>query len=106
MATSIDYERLRRDIGVTSSELSDTEAQAIFDEAAEYYSDTASINAMARIILIRGLLADSAKMVTYQQNTSMEQLSDVYKHLSALLQTWESDLDRAVGQDKAVFKVW
>ena len=70
--------------------LGEPEAQDYLDEAAETYSSANTANAYARVIALRGFLASAAKMASYQQNESRESLSDVYDHLSDLLEYWES----------------
>lgn len=96
MASQNDYTRLRRDIGADATSLPDAEAEALFVEAAESYSDAAGILAATRVLAIRGLLANAAKLTTYQQNASMERLSDVFSHLEKLLGYWQEQLDGAV----------
>lgn len=96
MASTVEYARLRRDIGADADSLPDAEAEAIFVEAGESYSDAASITAQTRVLALRGLFADSAKLTTYQQNASMERLSDVFSHLEKLLGYWEGKQAEAV----------
>ncbi len=96
MATMTDYARLRSDVGADSTSLPDVDAEAIFVEAGESYTDTASLTAATRVIAIRRLLASSAKLTTYQQNASMERLSDVFTHLEKLLGYWEGTRDGAI----------
>lgn len=95
MANATDYQRLRDDIGATVDSLSDEDADAIFVEAGETYSDAASLLASTRVIALRRLLASSAKMTSYTQNNSREELSDVFKHLTQLLAYWRGELDTA-----------
>lgn len=87
--------RLRRDTGTNSTSLPDEDIDDIFDEAAEIYTDTATIAAYTRVLVIQGLLADSAKLATYRQNESQENLSDVFKHLQQLLTHWQQETDDA-----------
>lgn len=96
MATPVDYARLRRDIGADATSLPDAEAEALFVEAAETYTDVASVTALTRILALQGLLANSSRLTTYQQNASMERLSDVFSHLEKLLGYWQEQLDGAV----------
>lgn len=103
MATSSDWRRLREDIGADSVSLPDADAEAIFVEAAEGTSG-ASLTAYTRVLALRRLLASSAKLTTYQQNASMERLSDVFDHLQKLLGYWEakqSDADKAASASGA-----
>jgi hypothetical protein len=96
MATAAQRERLRRDTGSNSSALSDGDADDLYDEAGELYTDDASIAAYARVLALQGILASSAKLTSYKQNESSESLSDVFKHLRELLSYWQGELDTAV----------
>lgn len=96
MATATEIARLRSDIDANSTSLPDQEASDIFTEAGESYTDAASITAYTRILAIRRLLASSAKLTSYRQNESQESLSDVFKHLQALLKVWQDELATAV----------
>lgn len=96
MATALQRSRLRDDIGATETSLFDDEADAIFVEAGELYTDEASLTAATRVIAIRRLLASSAKLTDYRQNQSSESLSDVFEHLYRLLTYWEGELGKAV----------
>jgi hypothetical protein len=96
MATETQRERLREDIGADSTSLPDADADAIFTEAGEAHTDATAIKAATRVIAIRRLLASSAKLTTYKQNASSENLSDVFKHLRMLLGVWQGELDDAV----------
>lgn len=96
MATTTQRNRLRNDIGADEATLSDTEADAIFTEAGESYTDVPAQTAYTRVIAIRRLLASAAKLTTYQQNQSSEKLSDVFTHLKQLLAFWQGQVDTAV----------
>ncbi len=102
MATALQRSRLRDDIGADSTTLDDTEADAIYVEAGERYTDANSIKAATRVIAIRRLLASSAKLTSYRQNNSSENASDVFTHLRALLEMWQGELDDAVTTGSAV----
>lgn len=96
MATQSQIRRLRADIGATTAALSDADATDIFEEAAtDYGTDAAVIKAATRVIAIRRIRASAARMVTYKQNQTTMNASDVFKHLTQLLETWENDLTRA-----------
>ena len=103
MATADERLRLREDIGYVSTDTTsfpDAEADAIYVEAAELYTGTASIYAATRIIAIQRLLASSAKMTSYTQNNSSEDASDVFKHLMQLLGYWRGVLADAIADDE------
>jgi len=95
MASATDIARLRRDIGANTTSLPSDDAADLFEEAAEAYSDAASIAAHTRVLAIQGLLASSAKLTSYRQNESQESASDVFKHLTQLLSVWEDKLAQA-----------
>lgn len=102
MSTALQRSRLRDDIGADSTTLPDAEADAIYVEAGESYSVTASIDAAARVIAIRRLLASSAKLTTYRQNNSSENASDIFSHLQGLLALWQGELDKAIAGGSTV----
>jgi len=102
MATDTERDRLRADIGANDSSLPDAEADAIFVEAAEVYTDASAITAYTRVLGIRRLLASSAKLTDYTQNASQEKQSQVFDHLKALLAYWEDALDTAVSSSSTV----
>ncbi len=79
----------------TPPAFSDAEINALWDIALLTYSSAAQLSAQTRIYLLDGLLADSAKRVTYEQNQSKEQLSDVFKNLLNLRKIAVADLGEA-----------
>lgn len=94
--TQSQIDRLRRDTGSTEASLSDEDIQDIFDEAEEKYTDTATATAYTRVLTIQSLLSGAAKMTSYKQNESSENLSDVFKNLQALLKVWEGKVSDAI----------
>lgn len=88
MATVTDYNRLRADVGASLAALGDTEAADIYSEAGETYTSAAGIKAATRVIAIQRILASSTRLTTYRQNNSQENLSDVSKALTGLLEYW------------------
>ncbi len=92
MATTTDYQRLRADLDATDATFPDAEAEEIYAEASERYTSADSIYAATRVIAIRRLLMSSAKRVSYTQNNSSENASDVFKHLKQLLDIWRGEL--------------
>src|SRR5690606_23162608 len=101
MATADQRGRLRRDVGATADSRPDPECDAIYAEAAEEYPEGAAQDAQARVIALRAILASSAKLVTYRQNASSESASDVFKHLSQLVEYWQGVRDAAVADSQA-----
>lgn len=96
MATELDYSRLRRDIGADETSLNDEDAEALFVESAERYTDTGTASAYTRVLALQGILASAAKLHSYKQNESTENLSDVFKHLMELLSIWEAKTADAI----------
>lgn len=79
----------------TPPAFSDEEINNLWDLAMEDYTTNGQLNAQTRIYLLDALLADSAKRVTYEQNQSKEQLSDIFKHLKQLREIAQGDLQKA-----------
>lgn len=89
------YNRLRRDVGASDAVLSDEAALLLFEEAAEdqnYPDDVAKQTAFTRVLAIRGILADSAKLGKYAQNQHQEDFTKVFDNLSKLLEYWENQV--------------
>lgn len=95
MATTA-ADRLRRDIGASAAALSDEDVANLLAEAGETYSDAATAATYARVLALQGILANSAKLTSYKQNESTENLSDIFKHLKELLKLWEDKVTDAV----------
>lgn len=87
----------------TPPAFSDAEINALWDIAMLTYSSDGQLIAQTRVYLLDGLLADSAKRVTYEQNQSKEQLSDIFKNLLNLRKIAVEDL--AVATSAAVSPV-
>ena len=83
MATETQRVRLRSDIGATVASLPDDDADDIFTEAGEKYTDADSITAYTRVLAIRRLMANAAKLTDYTQNESQEKQSQVFPSLSS-----------------------
>lgn len=101
MATDTDYKRLRMDIGLQATDttgLSDADAEAIFVEAGETFSDGASTKAATRVIALQRLQAQAALQINYTQNNSREEAEKIFTHYGELLKLWSERLDYAVGK--------
>ncbi len=99
MATLLEQQRLRLDVGYTASDttsLPDATIDAIYVEAGETYTDAASIHAATRVIYISRLLMQAAAEVDYTQNETQEKASQRFAHLKELLAKWEKKLDDAI----------
>lgn len=95
MATATERTRFWADTGSSVSVFDNDEVDALFVEAAESYTDTASIVAQTRVLAIQRLFASSAKLADYTQNQSAEKQSQVFDHLAKLLALWEKKLAMA-----------
>ena len=102
MATETQRVRLRSDIGATVTSLPDDDADDIFTEAGEKYTDADSITAYTRVLAIRRLMANAAKLTEYTQNESQEKQSQVFAQLKQLLAFWLGELDTAVAAASTV----
>ena len=95
-STETQRTRLRRDTGTDSASLPDLEIDDIYTEAGEQYTDSVVIDAYARVVVFRQLLAQAAARTSYKQNQSQEELSDLFKHYQGMLKYWEDQLAEAV----------
>jgi uncharacterized membrane protein YccC len=96
MATELQRQRLRLDLGFVADDvlsLSDQAADDIYVEAGERYTDESSIDISARVISLRRLLMQAANEVDHTQNKSSERSSQRYAHLSKELERWQGLLD-------------
>lgn len=101
MATATQRTRLRADIGATVTSLPDDDADDIFTEAGEEYTDASSIKAYTRVLAIQRLFASAAKLADYTQNQSQEKQSQVFDHLKTLLAFWRGKLADATAAASA-----
>ena len=102
MATETERARLRSDIGADSTSLPDATADALFVEAGEMYTEAGPIAAYTRVLAIRRLMANAAKLTDYTQNESQEKQSQVFSQLKQLLTFWQSQLDAAIAAASTV----
>lgn len=99
MATLVEQQRLRLDLGLQPDDLltlPDEWIDDIFDEAGETYTDTASIKAATRIIAIDRLLIQAASDVDYTQNNTTEKSSQRHAMLTKEREKWQMRLDEAI----------
>jgi hypothetical protein len=96
MATELERQRLRMDLGFNATDeasLTNDTIDAIFLEAGEYWLDPLAATAGTRILSIRRLLMQAANEVDYTANKTSEKASQRYKHLSAELDRWQKIQD-------------
>ena len=72
--------------GVGSEAFNDDTLQLFWSDAEVLYpsGDVFVLREQTIITALGALFADSAKLVTYKQNSQSENMSDVFKHLKAL----------------------
>jgi len=102
MATALEQQRLRMDVGFAPDDvlsLSDATIDAIFVEAGERFGDPASILISTRVITLRRMVMQAANEVDYTQNNTTEKASQRYDHLVRELRRWENLLEDAVSAE-------
>jgi len=94
--TETEISRLRRQLALNETQLPDDEIQALYTEAEELYPlatySRAVIFAAVRLQGAKDLLAEVAQRVTYSQNQSREQLSDLTKNVKELVRLYTDEL--------------
>jgi hypothetical protein len=81
---------------------SDAEIQAVWADAGTVYDEAARkriVRQQVVVDLLEALTVDSARRVTYKQNDSSENLSDVSKRLESLLKTQQAKLAALIEAD-------
>ena len=99
MATELERQRLRMDLGFGATDeasLTNETIDDIFLEAAEYWLDPVAATAGTRILSIRRLLMQAANEVDYTQNKTSEKASQRYTHLTKELERWQGIQDAAL----------
>lgn len=99
MATLVEQQRLRLDLGLAADDettLSNDAIDAIFDEAGETYTDSSSLLASTRVIAIDRMLMQAANDVDYTQNQTSEKASQRYAMLTKERDKWQARLDVAI----------
>lgn len=88
------HDRVRRDVGADAASLPDASIDAVYLEAAEQIPSAGPAqDALVRVILLRGMLADASRLTDYTQNESQDKRSQVFQHLTQLLEYWEDTLE-------------
>jgi hypothetical protein len=100
MATELQRERLRGDLDADASALTDAEIDDAFARAEAQYGDNGgAVEAAARVVAIRQLLAGAARRADATQNESSEKRSQVFEHLMRLRAMYEADVQAALGSN-------
>lgn len=103
-ATITEKQLLRRKTSDTSATLTDPDIDLLFDEAEVDYSGYSRDVIFWAVVLARReeLWMASAREVTYQQNETRENLSDIAKHLKELADAARKKLEELVALEKPV----
>jgi len=99
MATTLEQQRLRMDLGFgpdDTASLSNEVIDDIFLEAGEFLTDSTSVAVNARVISIRRLLMQAANEVDYSKNRTSEKASQRHAQLEKELARWEAKLEQAI----------
>lgn len=87
--------RLRRDVGTSDAVLDDALAEEYFIEAEEKYpNDTSKMLAQGRVVALRGIRASAALLGKYARNQSMDDLTEVFKNLTIMLNDAIADVEK------------
>lgn len=103
-ATETQKQRFRNAVGDTdSTKFTDNQIDDLFDAASEDYPDGSSKTLFAAAVVggFESLLAQAAERVSYQQNESQEDLSDLTKNYKEALKYWSEKLKTCVSDDVA-----
>jgi len=94
--TATEISRLRRQLGLDSTQLPDVEIEELYTEADTAYPvgtyGREVIFAAARLQAAKDMMAEAAQRVTYAQGQSRENLSDLLKNMKALIAEYTSGL--------------
>lgn len=104
MASETQRERFRRYFNDTGETVfTDDEIDAIFEEVAEFVTDNDRLTMVeARLAGLDMLLMDASKRVSYKQNASSENQSDIFKALKEMRGTLEKERGRLESLGSAV----
>jgi hypothetical protein len=93
------YQRHRVDVGFAPDDtlsLPDEQIEDAYDRAALLYTDTASVEAVARVIVLEQLYAAAKTSTDYTQNNTTEKASQLFDHYEKLLDKWNAALTKAI----------
>lgn len=110
MATPEQIAFFRNNLGDngTPPAFGEADIDQIYLELSEDYPTALRPETNARAILagIRILLVDAAKLVTYKQNQSTENASDIFKALNTLYDRWVDELGAALNDASSAGAGW
>ena len=94
-----DKQRLRVDVGFKPDDivsLPDEQIDDAYERAGAIYTDTTSVNAAARVLVLEQLYAQAARRIDYTQNATQNKSSQVFDHYGQLLERWNKALGEAI----------
>ena len=95
--TATDYEYLRDDLKVSITALTDSNAAKLFTRAELVYpTNTRARDAHARVLAIRGLIADAVKHVDYDEGEASVKASQTRVGLEKMLKYYQDEETAAV----------
>lgn len=96
--TSTQLSDIRQDLALPADPavFTDTELQRFWTRVQADYTTDSEHDQLARVRLyaLRALRADAAKLHDYRIASSMEYMSQVFKHLMVITEDWEKELGR------------
>ena len=99
MATTLQRQRLRMDVGFAADDatsLPNATIDDIYLRVEEKYTDADSIEAATRLLALDQLLIQAAADVDYQQNENSRKASQRHAMLSKEREKWQKRFDEAV----------
>lgn len=102
MPTQLQYDRLRKDVGMTAVGLPNSEIDDLYTQAAlkPFAANTEAVESWVRIKVIRWLVVRAAKEVDYVQGQSAEKLSQRVQNLvKYVLPIFQTDFETAFESD-------
>jgi hypothetical protein len=103
-ATEAQRRRFRTAVGDTDeTKFTDEQIDDLFDDVSDDHPDGSSktLYAAAVVAGFESLLAQAAERVSYQQNESQEDLSDLTKNYEKALKYWSDKLNGCISDDIA-----
>lgn len=103
MATELQQQRLRMDVGFAANDTTSLPNETIDDiflRVEEKYSDADSIEAATRLLAFDQLLIQAAADVDYQQNENSKKASQRHAMLSKEREKWQKRLDAAIADGR------
>ena len=102
-ATSQEMSRLRRQLGLDSTQLPDADIKDMYTVAEEQYPAATYSRAVwfaaVRLQAAKDQMAKAAHRVTYAQGQSRDNLSDLIKNMEKMVKLYSDDLQEAIAAE-------